>query len=161
MARKDWLFEDEHTICSFRSVGVLIHDNKLLVQRERQGTQYALPGGHVKTGETSEQAIIREFREETGAEVVCQRMLWVDESFWRWNSRDAHTIAFYYELSFKDPSQSPDIVKKSLASQKDNSDILLTWVSLDEVKCLDIFPPFIKTSIGRLGSGIEHFVYRE
>lgn len=161
MERKDWLFEDEHTIRGFRSVGVLIHDNKLLVQRERQGTQYALPGGHVKTGETSEQAIIREFREETGAEVVCQRMLWVDESFWRWNGRDAHTIAFYYQLSFKDSSQPPDIVKESMASQKDSTDILLTWVPLEEVKYLDMYPPFIQASIGCLESGIEHFVYRE
>lgn len=64
---KDWLFSSENYICDVRTVGVLIKDNKILVQRERNGNEYALPGGHIKIGETLENGLIREFKEETGA----------------------------------------------------------------------------------------------
>ena len=50
---KDWIFKADEYICDLRTVGVLIRDGKLLVQRDRDGSEYALPGGHVKIGETT------------------------------------------------------------------------------------------------------------
>ncbi|WP_115028364.1 NUDIX domain-containing protein [Acetobacterium bakii] len=58
----DWLFRNENYICNFRSVGVLIRNNKILVQRDKDGLEYALPGGHVKIGESSIEAVIREYK---------------------------------------------------------------------------------------------------
>jgi len=92
MINKDWLFSDYSYICNFRSVGLLIRDGKILVQRDKDGTDYALPGGHVKVGETAEASIIREYKEETDADITCDRMIWIDESFWKWGEKDAHTI---------------------------------------------------------------------
>lgn len=45
--KKDWLFRDETTVCNVRVAGVLLRDGKLLVQRDKNGAEYALPGGHV------------------------------------------------------------------------------------------------------------------
>ena len=50
---KDWIFKTDKYICDLRTVGVLVRDGKLLVQRDRDGSEYALPGGHVKIGETT------------------------------------------------------------------------------------------------------------
>lgn len=41
---QDWLFSSEEYICGIRTVGVLIKDNKILVQRDKCGNEYALPG---------------------------------------------------------------------------------------------------------------------
>ena len=49
---KDWFFRTNEYICDLRTVGVLVRDGKLLVQRDRDGNEFALPGGHVKIGET-------------------------------------------------------------------------------------------------------------
>lgn len=73
--KSDWLFQSESNICSFRTVGVLLRDNKILVQWDKDGTEYALPGDHVKIGETSEESLIREYKEETGADIVCNRLI--------------------------------------------------------------------------------------
>lgn len=34
----DWLFRTPDNICNFRSAGVLIKNNKILVQREKDGS---------------------------------------------------------------------------------------------------------------------------
>lgn len=53
---QDWLFATEECICDLRTVGGLIRDGKILVQRDRDGQEYALPDGHVKIGETLKDA---------------------------------------------------------------------------------------------------------
>lgn len=63
--KRDWMFTVDNSICDLRTVGVLIKDGKILLQRDRGGNEYALPGGQVKIGETLEDGLIREFKEET------------------------------------------------------------------------------------------------
>lgn len=93
---KDWLFSSGNYICDVRTVGVLIKDNKILVQRERNGNEYALPGGHIKIGETLENGLIREFKEETGVSIKVERLLWSEECFWEYKGKQAHNISFYF-----------------------------------------------------------------
>ena len=59
---KDWLFTGADYLCDLRVTGVLVRDGKFLVQREKDGQEYALPGGHVKVGEAMTDALIREFK---------------------------------------------------------------------------------------------------
>lgn len=105
---KDWLFANEEYICDLRMVGVLIQDNKILVQRDRGGNEFALLGGHVKIGETLENGLIREYKEEAGADILCNRLLWSEECFWEWNGKHAHNIAFYYLIELCKDSAIPD-----------------------------------------------------
>lgn len=98
---KDWSFAIDNSMCDVRTVGVLVRDGKLLVQRDREGNEFALPGGHVQIGETLEAALIREYKEETGADISCKKLLWSEECFWEWNGKQAHNIAFYYLSEFR------------------------------------------------------------
>ncbi len=47
--------------------GVLISNNDVFVMRKLNG-EWVMPKGHVESGETPEQAAVREVREETGLE---------------------------------------------------------------------------------------------
>jgi len=153
--QKDWLFSDENNVCHFRTAGILLRNNKILVQREKDSNEYALPGGHVYIGETSEKTLVREFKEETGADILCDRLAWVEEFFWKCGDKDAHGICFYYLISLKEESDIPD---DYFESQKDNCEILLMWVSIDEMKKLTIYPEFIKEKIDNISENIEHMV---
>ena len=156
---KDWLFYEENTVCDVRTVGVLVRDGKILVQREAEGKEYALPGGHIHIGETLEEGLIREYAEETGAQVRCERMLWTEECFWEWNGRKAHNLAFYYLISLAPGSDIPDTGE--FVSHKDNCNVVLGWMPLEELKNVTVYPAFLKEEVFRLEDGIRHFVSRE
>ena len=156
ISQKDWLFSTEEYICDLRTVGVLLKDGKILVQRDADGNEYALPGGHVNIGETLEDGLVREYKEETGADIVCKRLLWSEECFWEWNGKKAHNIAFYYLINLCDGSEIPD--NGEFVSHKDNCDVVLGWMPIEEMQSIVIYPEFLKKEIFNLDNEIKHFV---
>ena len=47
---KDWLFSTDEYICELRTVAVLAKENKILVQKDRNGNEFYSGGSHCKTG---------------------------------------------------------------------------------------------------------------
>jgi len=154
----DILFHKDDYVFSYRVAGVLLHGNKILLQKPTNDTGYALPGGHVKIGESSIESLIREYKEETGADIICSRLIWVEENFWKWNGKDTHGVAFYYLISLKNDSDIPDGFFKS---HKDNCNVMLEWVTIEEMKELTIYPLFLKEKIDNISDNIEHFMSYE
>ncbi|AIE80308.1 Nudix hydrolase family protein [Bacillus cereus] len=65
-------------VMQVRVTGILIEDEKVLLVKQRVANRnWSLPGGRVENGETLEEAVIREMREETGLEVNIQKLLYV------------------------------------------------------------------------------------
>jgi len=63
---------------AIRAVGIIIQDNQLLImERERGEDQYfVFPGGGVEEGETVEEAVVRELREEASIEVELEKLIY-------------------------------------------------------------------------------------
>ena len=160
MKNHDLILTKDNTIFGYRSSGVLIQNGKILIQRGVNDTVYALPGGHVAFSETSAETIVREYKEETGADIKARRLIWVDESFWTWGDRDAHTVCFYHLLEIENANAM--LLDGNFKSLKDNdSELLLYWIPLEDIKNTDIYPIFIKEKAANIADGIEHFIYRE
>ena len=160
MKNHDILFVKDNKIFGFRSSGVLIQNSKILIQRGVSDTVYALPGGHVTFGETSAETIVREYKEETGADIIAKRLIWVDESLWTWGDKDAHTVCFYHLLEIENANTMPlDGEFKSLKTN--DSELFLKWIALSDLKNIELLPDFIKEKATHIADGIEHFVYRE
>jgi len=150
---KDWNFSDANSSCSFRTAGVLIRNNKLLLQSFKG--DYALPGGRVNFGETAKAGVIREFKEELNVDIAFQRLIWVEEHFWKWDNKDMHSLCFYSLVSLKNNSALPD---DFTGAALDNKEVLYEWVALDNLASLPVYPPFIKDKIKNIADGVEHFV---
>jgi 8-oxo-dGTP diphosphatase len=79
---------------------VVSHEERLLVIRRSVHVvaprKQCFPGGHIEPGESEEEAVAREFREELGGEVVARERLWksisprgVHLNWWTAELRDA------------------------------------------------------------------------
>lgn len=68
-------------------------------------TFYRPLGGGVEFGESSTEALKREFAEELDAEIVVKDRLGVLENVFTWQGRPGHEIAFLYEAAFVDASR--------------------------------------------------------
>ena len=153
---KDWIFSTDEYSCDLRTAAVLVKNNKILVQRDRQGNEYALPGGHVKIGETLVDGLIREMMEETGVKIECKRLLWSEECFFEWKGKQAHNISFYYLIELCENYEIPD--NDEFVSQQDNYNVVFGWMPIEQLQNVIIYPEFLKQEIFHLDGPIKHFV---
>jgi len=113
------------------AVGALIlnPEGKLfLMKSHKWHGQYVIPGGHIELGETIEQALKREVREETNLDIhdieflIFQEFIY-DKSFWK---KD-HYIFFDYLCR----SYSSDVVLNEEAEE-------YIWISVEEAQNLTV-----------------------
>lgn len=60
---------------------IIIKDNKILLSKQLDG--YDFPGGGVNVGETLNEALVRETKEETGLDVKVGKLVELGDSFFR------------------------------------------------------------------------------
>lgn len=89
---------------AFGVYGICVHDNKLLVIQKNGGpyiNRYDLPGGNLETGESLEEALEREFHEETGLLIDVRKQIgtadFMIHTDWR-EGTAVHHIAVFYEV---------------------------------------------------------------
>ena len=110
----------------------------------------------VKIGETLEDALKRELFEEMGLRVACRRLLWSEESFWRWNGKLAHGIAFYY---LTQPLPGSSLPREGIwMAQQDNPRVEYGFLPIERLKNVTVYPEFLKDEIARLDEPMRHFV---
>ncbi|MDR1959120.1 MAG: NUDIX domain-containing protein [Planctomycetaceae bacterium] len=70
----------------FGVIAVVEHDEKLLVIRRSETViaprKLCFPGGGIEPGETPEEALVREFREELGCMILPKREIWQNVTPW-------------------------------------------------------------------------------
>jgi ADP-ribose pyrophosphatase YjhB (NUDIX family) len=144
---------------NYRVAGIIIHDNKLLVMKDEHSAYYYLPGGRVAMKELSEDAIVREIKEELNAEVKVNRILWVNENFFyeEYCDENFHEICFYYLIDLTDNEL---LDKGDEFIFKENGEYIhaFYWKDINKITDLNIYPLFIKNKILQLPKVIEHLV---
>lgn len=88
------------------ALGVIKHEEKVFISQGydpvKQLTFYRAMGGGVDFGETSYQALKREFQEEIQADLTNIKLLGVEESLFTFNGHPGHEILFIYQCDFTD-----------------------------------------------------------
>ena len=136
--------------------GVVVLDGRALLIRRGKAPlrgHWSIPGGTVERGESLEQALVREMREETGLEVRPLEVLTVFDRI----DRDGDTVTFHYVIV--------DYRCRWLRGEaRAGSDALdVRWAGPDELEALDLTPKalevvrqaFLVTDKEGLASGPE------
>lgn len=96
----DILFQRDNQLFSYRVAGICMQNRQVLLQRPEHDPGYAFPGGHVAFGETNEETLAREFKEELGAQIIVGDLKWVAEIFFPWTAAPASRYACITRSSF-------------------------------------------------------------
>jgi 8-oxo-dGTP pyrophosphatase MutT (NUDIX family) len=81
------------------SYAIVLHEDHVLVVRNRRTEQLYFPGGGVELGEPIERAAEREVGEETGLQVRSVGLAHFEENFFYYDPDDmaGHCLLFYFE----------------------------------------------------------------
>lgn len=160
---KDVLFKTDEYVFSYRVAGILIHNGRVLLQRPINETSYAIPGGHVALGETNEETLVREFKEEINADIKVDRLIWVGELFFPWGDKPCHQICLFYNISLTENNNIPLIGKFYGTEQLEDKSFKLefSWVDIKEIENLEVYPIEAKKYLSEGLIQVQHFVYKE
>jgi ADP-ribose pyrophosphatase YjhB (NUDIX family) len=74
-----------------RPTGILIEDDRILLVRQYVTSTrgWSMPGGKLEAGETIEQCLAREWKEETGLDIKIKELLYITDRF---RNSDTHVV---------------------------------------------------------------------
>jgi len=158
----DILFKTEDWVFSYRVAGICVHDGCVLLQKPTNDTAYAFPGGHVEFGETNAETLVREFREEIGAEVSVGELKWVAEIFFPWGSKPCHQICLYHMVELQDektPRSGSFVGHEHIEGR--GFDLEFHWVPISDLEKIEVYPTNAPELMQKLSDGVQHFIYKE
>ena len=142
-------------------VGAIIEKNgKLLMAGNRARPEYFYSvGGRIQFGETAEEALRREVREETGVPLEIDRLGFVHENYF-YGDAPGNFGKLIYELCLyfymKTP---PDFEPVSDRFDEGGQEELLVWLAPDGPA--RYYPEFLRTELPRRAPGVKYIVTDE
>ncbi len=141
------LRRDKHDF-KLRVTGVLFNQNgDIAVNEEPQYGYLTLPGGKIKFGETSQQAVVREFAEEMGIRVQGTKLLSVTENLFSFEGKLNNEVCFTW-LVVKIDNQT--------VYAKDDWEQTLVWRSLNSISNLK--PHALQAVLNNLPTQVVHLI---
>ena len=137
---------NENTNWGQSVTGVVIREDKILLARHTYGGgkgKLIIPGGYVNFGETPQEALVREYMEETQIKIKPTNIIGV-----RFNMHDWY-IAFRAEY----------ISGEACSDNDENSEVL--WIAIDEALSRDDVPELTKKLIQSAISKESGLTYKE
>ena len=133
--------------------GVVIRDGAVLLSAQWDG--YDFPGGAVEKGETLEEALVREVKEETGVMIAKGDLLYMTEQFFVHpvSKKCFHAILFYYKCEYAGGDISTDNFTAEEASYIKPAE----WVPLEKVdQKLKFYNPTDSVALIGLAAALSH-----
>ena len=104
---------------------VVLNEGRYLIVEEVANRRNVLtqPGGHIDAGESPEQAVVREVREETGCTVLCEDLVGV--YLWIQPQTRQQFLRLVYSADFMDCDENAVLDRGIIARR---------WLTLDELQ---------------------------
>lgn len=158
---RDILFNHENARFSYRISALPVSDGRILLQCPVGTQEYAFIGGHVAFGETAEETLRREIREELHADAKIGQLLAVGEVFIEWKCL-CHQIGLYFLVDI-DQAQLPDADTfygyDEIGGER--YDLVYTWVPMEKLQTMMVYPPQVAEHLLSGRQEVRHFVYSE
>mgnify|MGYP002515981861 FL=1 len=139
-------------------VGLLVKKQKqVLVECNPDYDFVVLPGGRVKTLESSEEALIREINEEMKIDLTNYNLefIGIDENFFKLDNIKYHELYFIYKIEI---DENNDIFKDGM-NNYDSKANYYKWVNILDLKEVNLLPKSLINIID--SNGIHHSIQKD
>ena len=139
---------------NYRVSAIIISNGRILaMSHDKPSEYYTLPGGRVMMGETAEQAMMREVREELGVSLKISRPLWLNQSFFTKDTDGLryHEICIYFLM---DTADAGLLERQNTFTRTEGTDThIFKWLEIAQLKDETFYPLFLKKEISNLPDG--------
>lgn len=153
-------FQKDNKRFRYRAAAIIVENGCVLFAGNRKEDYFYSIGGAVHMGETAEDAVRREVKEETGVEYELDRLAVIHENFFNESKGslkglNCHEIALYYLMK---PRGTQNLNSNSYTlGVKEN----MYWLPIEKLDDYKVFPTFMKDYFQAKHSGIEHIITDE
>ena len=142
----DLTFQTKHGFFNYRVGAVIIRQERLLVTKDERSPYFYIPGGRVRLHETAENAILRETREELGANGNILRPLWFCQNFFTEDvlRERFHELCVYYLMEFPENAFPKGEVFERVEGSRVHT---FRWIAFDRLRDTYVYPLFLKERI--------------
>lgn len=145
-----------------RVTGVFIYKDKILLD-EYDNNTFILPGGYVNLKEDSNEAILRELKEEIGYEFKINKFMGTLENFFtNRNNENTHEINFYYKV---DLDNKNNIENLDLNKIEDDHGYIIhhhfKWIKLKDLDNINLEPRKINIQVLVNNEEIFHYIIKD
>lgn len=146
----DISFLAENGKFNYRACAMIVDCRRILAMRDERSPYFYLPGGRVQVGETAEEAVLREVREELGVDARIARPLWLNQAFFTEDvdGLNYHELCVYFLM---------DVSETGLLRRGDAFEHLegvrrhrFEWLAFERLRDEYFYPIFLKKDIYNL-----------
>jgi len=112
---------------------VILDKDKILLCKKKGNDYYFLPGGHIEFGETAEQALERELKEELNVSAEKFNYIGTIENFFTENDKKYHEIILVFHIE-----------AKNVTDKTPEDHIEFSWVDIRSLKRETVEPVALK-----------------
>ena len=146
----DISFKSDNKKFNYRVCAMIISEGKILAMHDERSPYFYLPGGRVAIGETAEDAVIREVREELGVSAKIDRPLWLNQAFFNEDVDNLryHELCIYFLMDISET----DLLSRGdkFTTQEGNRTHTFQWLEFGRLKDEYFYPNFLKKDIYNL-----------
>ena len=151
MAQPDFRTKVENTVFGVRATALIVEEGKLLVVEDEDG--FYTIGGAIQVGERTEEAVIREVKEELGVKAQARQLAFVVENRFEQDGVSYYNIEFHYLVNLLE--EAPLTMKEDEKMQP------CEWIDLDELQNIQLVPTFLKTALPDWDGQLRHIHLEE
>ena len=157
----DLTLDIEEYKLNIRAGGVIIHNNKILTHKNINKNHYCLPGGRVAIGESSEETIKREIKEELGKDIEITGYIATIENFFEIDNKKYHEIYFLHKIEFK--NEEDKNIEYTMHNEEGKEYLRYEWIDLDKIEeynilliCLKDILKSTKFPVHKINNDLKH-----
>ena len=146
MQEQDFRTKLNQTVFGVRATALIVKDNCLFVVEDEDG--YYTIGGAIQVNETTEDAVVREVKEELGVTSKAGQLAFVVENRFEQAGIHYHNIEFHYLVDLLEDAPS--------VMQEDTKQLPCRWITLDDLHTVDLKPAFLKSALPEWNGQLQH-----